>query len=98
LLIEVRQSAVFAEWFDTLRDRQARTAIGRRITRIVLGNLGDTKSVGGRVSELRFDLGPGYRVYFVRLGATVVILLCGGDKDDQTRDIAHAQAMASELE
>lgn len=71
--------------------------IARRIERLANGNFGDVKSVGGKVSELRVDFGPGYRVYFVRSGEAVIVLLCGGDKSSQQRDIATAQKMAKEI-
>jgi putative addiction module killer protein len=93
-LIEVRQTDVFAAWFAGLRDHQARARITARIRRLSLGNPGDVKSVGGRVSEMRIDHGPGYRVYFTRRGEVVVILLCGGDKRTQDRDIARAIELA----
>lgn len=81
----------FEEWFNTLRDRQARTRIRLRLDRLELGNLGDCKSVGQGVFELRIDYGPGYRVYFGQIGATVILLLCGGDKTTQQQDIHQAQ-------
>jgi len=96
-LIEIRQTEVFATWFARLRDRQARARITARIRRLSLGNPGDVRPVGGGVSEMRIDYGPGYRVYFVQRGEVLVILLCGGDKRTQERDIARARAMAREL-
>jgi putative addiction module killer protein len=81
----------FREWLEGLRDRQARARIRVRLNRIRLGNFGDCRSVGGGVSELRIPHGPGFRVYFGRKGSTSVILLCGGDKKTQSRDIALAQ-------
>lgn len=81
----------FRNWLEGLRDRQARARIRVRLNRIRLGNFGDCKSVGRGVSELRIPHGPGYRVYFGRKGDTVVILLCGGDKKTQPRDIELAQ-------
>lgn len=81
----------FREWLEALNDRDARARIRVRLNRIRLGNFGDSKSVGGGVSELRISYGPGYRVYFGKQGAKVVILLCGGDKRPQTRDIESAQ-------
>lgn len=95
--VEVRQTDVFADWFSRLRDQQARARITARIRRLSIGNPGDVKPVGSGVSELRVDYGPGYRVYFGRRGDTVVILLCGGDKRTQDRDIARAIEMAGEV-
>ncbi len=97
-MIEVRQTTVFAEWFDDLKDGRARDRIAIRIRRIEMGNLGDAKPVGGAVSEMRIDYGPGYRVYFTQRGRTIVILLCGGDKSTQSRDIRKAQELAAQLE
>ena len=96
-MIEVRQTEAFAEWFAGLRDRAARARITVRIRRLSLGNPGDVKPVGGGVSEMRVDYGPGYRVYFVRRGDTLVVLLCGGDKRHQDRDIARALELAREV-
>lgn len=81
----------FREWLQGLRDREARARIRVRLNRIRLGNFGDAKSVGHGVQELRFPFGPGYRVYFGRDGDTIVILLHGGDKGSQSRDIELAQ-------
>ena len=96
-MIEIRQTEVFAEWFAGLRDRAARARITVRIRRLSLGNPGDVKPVGGGVSEMRVDYGPGYRVYFARRGGTVVVLLCGGDKRRQDRDITRALELAREI-
>jgi putative addiction module killer protein len=96
-MIEVRQTEVFVEWFAHLRDRQARSRITARIRRLSLGNPGDVKPVGGGLSEMRIDHGPGYRVYFMRRGEAVVILLCGGDKGSQSRDIARALDLARDV-
>ena len=89
-MIEIRQTETYAEWFSSLRDRQAKARIDIRIRRLSLGNPGDVKAVGEGVSELRIDYGPGYRVYFVQHGQTVVILLAGGDKRTQDRDVKTA--------
>lgn len=97
-MIEVRQTREFATWFGDLRDVRARARISVRIDRLALGNPGDAKPVGEGVSELRVDYGPGYRVYFTQRGSKLVILLCGGDKASQVRDIAAAKALARELE
>jgi putative addiction module killer protein len=96
-VIEVRQTEVFAGWFESLRDRKARGRIDVRIRRLSLGNPGDVKPVGGGVSELRIDYGPGYRVYFVQRGPTLIILLAGGEKRTQQRDIKKARELAQAL-
>lgn len=96
-MIEVRQTEVFSEWFSSLRDRDARARITARIRRLSLGNPGDVKPVGAGVSEMRIDHGPGYRVYFVQRGETLVILLCGGNKRSQSRDIADALDLAQDV-
>jgi putative addiction module killer protein len=96
-VVEVRQTDVFGAWFAGLRDRAARARITARIRRLSLGNRGDVKPVGQGVSEMRIDYGPGYRVYFVQRGDALVILLCGGDKRDQSRDIARALDLAKEV-
>jgi putative addiction module killer protein len=95
--VEVRQTRTFREWLANLQDRQAVKRIAQRIARLQIGLFGDAKPVGGKVSELRIDHGPGYRVYFTRQSEMLVILLCGGDKRSQERDIRRAQAMAEEL-
>jgi len=97
-VIEIRQTEVYARWFEKLRDRQARARIDVRIRRLSLGNPGDVRAVGEGVLELRIDHGPGYRVYYVHRGRSVVILLAGGDKRTQDRDIGTAQELARELE
>jgi len=83
--------APFLDWLEGLQDRQARAKVRTRIDRLRLGNFGDCRSVGSGVSELRIDFGPGYRVYFGKDGARVVILLAGGDKKSQARDILKAK-------
>ncbi|HEY7064057.1 MAG TPA: type II toxin-antitoxin system RelE/ParE family toxin [Chloroflexota bacterium] len=88
---------MYARWFASLRDRQARARIDARIRRLSLGNSGDVRPVGEGVSELWIDYGPGYRVYFVQRGQTLVILLAGGDKRTQNRDIRTALELASDL-
>jgi len=96
-MIEVRQTETFRAWLDGLRDGNARVRIGIRIQRLERRNPGDVKPVGNGVSEMRIDYGPGYRMYFVQRGKTVVILLCGGDKRSQARDIARAIEMAQKV-
>jgi len=95
-MIEVHQSDAFETWLRRLKDDNAVARIVARIRRMEQGNLGDTKSVGAGVMELRIDYGPGYRICYVQRGAEVVILLCGGDKRTQERDIKRAHAMARE--
>jgi putative addiction module killer protein len=96
-VIEVRQTDEYSRWFNGLRDRQARVRINVRIRRLSLGNPGDVKPVGEGVSELRIKYGPGYRVYYVQRGQTLVILLAGGEKHTQDRDIKTALELAREL-
>lgn len=96
-MIEVRQTAVYAEWFAGLRDRQAKTRIDIRIRRLSLGNAGDVKPVGDGISELRISYGPGYRVYLVQKGELLIVLLAGGDKSTQARDIRIAKELARAL-
>jgi putative addiction module killer protein len=93
-VIEIRETSEYAAWFERLRDRTAKTRILIRIRRVSLGNLGDVKSVGEGVSELRVDHGPGYRVYVLRKGEALVVLLGGGDKRTQSRDIRKAIALS----
>jgi putative addiction module killer protein len=95
-MIEVRQTDLFASWLRKLRDKQARARIQIRVRRLSLGNFGDVKPVGEGVSELRIDYGPGYRVYFQRIGNLLVLLLVGGDKKTQDADIAKAKKLAKE--
>lgn len=96
-MIEIRQTETYIDWFDSLRDRQARARINIRIRRLSEGNPGDVKPVGQGVSELRIDYGPGYRVYFVQSGETLIILLAGGDKKTQDRDVQTALNLAQDL-
>jgi putative addiction module killer protein len=96
-VVDIRQTDVFARWLAGLRDDRAQACINARIRRLSLGNPGDVKPVGGGVSEMRIDYGPGYRVYFTQRDATIVILLIGGDKKTQDKDIAAARAIAREL-
>ncbi len=97
-MIEVRKTAQFTKWFDSLRDRKGRARIQARIDRVEMGHFGDAEPVGEGVSELRIFYGPGYRVYFVQSNAVVVILLSGGDKDSQQADIVKAKEIARQLE
>lgn len=88
----------FTEWLDSLRDIKTLSIIDKRIKRVSLGNLGDCKSVGGGVFELRIDYGSGYRVYFGQIGSIIVLLLCGGDKSTQEQDISKAKEYWAEYE
>ena len=97
-MYEIRQTEVYAKWEKGLRDSIARAAITSRIVRLSKGSLGDVKPVGNGISELRIHYGAGYRVYFMRRGSTIIILLCGGDKGSQTRDIARAKELAARSE
>ena len=96
-MIEVRQTDQYARWFEKLRDERTKARINTRIRRLSLGNPGDVRAVGHGVSELRIDYGPGYRIYFMQQGQSVVILLAGGDKSTQARDILRARNLAQEL-
>ena len=96
-MVEVRQTEVYARWFERLRDRQARARILIRIRRLSQGNPGDVKPVGEGVSEMRIDYGPGYRVYFAQRGEALVVLLARGDKASQEQDIRKAKEMAGGL-
>ena len=96
-MVEIRKTDAYAKWLDGLRDIQARARILVRIERLAAGNPGDVLPVGEGVSELRIDYGPGYRVYFKRQGVTIVILLSGGDKRTQAKDIKTALRLARNL-
>jgi len=97
-MIEIRQTSVFKEWLENLRDQVAAQRIKIRIARLEAGLFGDARFLEGKIGELKIDHGPGYRVYFTRRGNTVVILLCGGNKKTQNKDIRMAEEMAEELE
>ncbi|WP_332769650.1 type II toxin-antitoxin system RelE/ParE family toxin [Pseudomonas koreensis] len=93
----IQQTVTFLAWHRSIQDLRARVAIARRIDRASTGNLGDAKSVGNGVSEMRLDIGAGYRVYFTIRNGAVIILLAGGDKSSQSADIRRAQKMAKEV-
>ena len=95
-MIEVRQHPDFKAWLDALRDKAAQKKIAQRIVRVQAGLLVDAKFFGG-IGELRIDFGPGYRVYFVKRGTEIIILLCGGDKSSQRKDIIRAKKLAEEV-
>jgi len=95
---EIRETEAFKSWFARLRDKRAKIRIDIRIKRLALGNAGDVKPVGDSISELRIDYGPGYRVYFKDTGKEIIVLLCGGDKKTQSRDIEQAKEILQNLE
>ena len=96
-MIEIRKTEHFANWLDNLRDIQAKARVLVRIERLASGNAGDVKPVGEGVSEMRINYGPGYRVYFIQRGSELTILLAGGDKSSQSRDIKAAVRLAQNL-
>ncbi len=94
----VRQTQEFQDWLDRLRDLRAQVRIVARLRLAEAGNLGDWKPVGGEVFEMRVDIGPGYRLYFTRKGSIFIVMLAGGDKSTQARDIKRAQRILKQLE
>jgi putative addiction module killer protein len=97
-MIEIRETSVFLEFIEELNDERAQAKIAARIDRLAAGNAGDVAPVGEGISEMRIHYGPGYRIYFVRRGQTVIVLLCGGDKSTQEKDIKIAKLLAKDLE
>jgi len=97
-VVAVLQTKEFQSWLDALRDKRAQARIAARLRLAEAGNLGDWKPVGGEVSEMRVDFGPGYRLYFTRRGRLLIVMLAGGDKSSQARDIRRAQRILKELE
>lgn len=95
-MTELIRSATFDRWLSGLRDRRAVARIAARLDRLAGGNPGDAQPVGDGVSELRINYGPGYRVYFIQRGPVLIILLCGGDKSSQDRDIKQAKVLAEQ--
>ena len=93
-MIELKQTETFRKWRTKLRDQRARAAIASRLDRLAYGHAGDVEPIGNGISELKIHYGPGYRVYFCKAGDTLVILLCGGDKGSQARDIKTAKRLA----
>ena len=93
---EVIEDVAFTRWVGRLRDKNAVSRIYARIDKAEMGQLGDVRSIGGQISEMRIDYGPGYRLYFLRQGNSTLVLLCGGDKDSQRRDIPRARHLAQE--
>jgi putative addiction module killer protein len=96
-MIEIRETEIFSEWLSGLRDARAKAEVARRVRRLALGNPGDVRQIGEGVSELRIHYGPGYRVYYGQRGSLLVVLLCGGDKSAQAKDIALALELAKEV-
>jgi putative addiction module killer protein len=96
-MVEVRQTERFVRWLEDLRDLRGRAKVLARIERIIGGNPGDVRPVGGGVSELRINYGPGYRVYYLQRGTALIILLAGGDKSSQVKDIDEALLLAANL-
>jgi putative addiction module killer protein len=96
-MVEVRQTERFVRWLEGLRDLRGRAKVLARIERLIGGNPGDVRPVGSGVSELRINYGPGYRVYYVQRGTTLIILLAGGDKSSQVKDIDEALLLAANL-
>src|SRR3990167_1504635 len=95
-MVELIKSATFDRWIGGLRDRRAAARVQVRIDRLAGGNPGDVKPIGGGLSEMRIDHGPGYRVYFMRRGSVLIVLLCGGEKSTQARDIEQVSAIAAQ--
>ncbi len=95
-MFEVKQTEIFRNWRRKLKDERARALIASRLDRLAYGHVGDVAPVGEGISELRIHYGPGYRIYFHRRGNTVIILLCGGDKASQTKDINAAKRLVEE--
>jgi putative addiction module killer protein len=96
-MVEIRKTELFANWLNNLRDIQAKARVLVRIERLALGNAGDVKPVGEGVLEMRISYGPGYRVYFIQRGSELIILLAGGDKSSQSKDIMSAIRLAQNL-
>jgi putative addiction module killer protein len=95
-MIELKQTETFRKWWTRLKDERARGVIFSRLDRLAYGHAGDVEPVGEGISELRIHYGPGYRVYFQRRGNTIIVLLCGGDKGTQAKDITRAKRLAKE--
>lgn len=96
-MYEIRLTTTFEEWLDNLADMRAKQKIAQRLLRLQSGLFGDVKPIGQGLSEMRIDYGPGYRVYFVKAGSAILVILCGGDKSTQQRDIDRAKEIAFRL-
>ena len=96
--MQIRRTQVFNDWLLNLRDKQGRAKIYARIDRLEDGNPGNSRSVGAGVIEMKIDFGPGYRVYYVQRGEIIIVLLCGGDKSTQSKDIERAKALAAQID
>jgi putative addiction module killer protein len=97
-MLAIQLTSEFESWLDDLRDKKAQVRIAARLRQAGTGNLGDWKSVGGELSEMRVNFGPGYRLYFTRRGSVLIVMLAGGDKSSQARDIKRAQQILKNLE
>ena len=95
-MTELKQTEIFRKWWKKLRDERARALVAARLNRLAYGLAGDVEPVGDGISELRIHYGPGYRVYYQQRGATIIVLLCGGDKGSQAKDIETAKRLAAE--
>ena len=95
-MLELQQTEMFRKWRLRLKEKRVRGLIASRLDRLAYGNAGDVKPVGQGISELRIDFGPGYRIYFQQQGNTIILLLCGGDKSTQAKDIATAKRLLAE--
>jgi putative addiction module killer protein len=96
--MQIRRTKAYIDWFNRLKDVTARTRITSRVDRLEEGNPGDARSVGSGIVELKINAGPGYRVYYTQRGDTLILLLCGGDKSTQSRDIARAKLLLAQYE
>ena len=95
-MLELKQTETFRKWRIQLKDERTRAVIASRLDRLAFGNAGDVKSVGEGISELRIDFGPGFRIYFQKRGNSIIVLLCGGDKSTQAKDIRTAKRLAEQ--
>ena len=96
MMIEIKQTETFRKWRERLKDERARVLIASRLDRLAFGHMGDVEPVGQGISELRIHYGPGYRIYFQKQGTTIIVLLCGGNKNSQAKDIKTAKHLANE--